>query len=303
MLGFNALGMHCINEDFSELCILPPFNNLHAQVIDRSGSEPRIVTGGVTVSYSIPGNTTSANKTNFRHFVAQLFGVNLRPNIGLTGNGLSGVMAPTPDGDWAATGIPITPIMDDGSLNPYPLSRIAVSRGRTTLGTTQAVVPVSWEISCKLCHNTPGISVATDILRKHGNLHGTSLEARKPVLCASCHADPALGTKGTPGVSTMSSAMHSAHATRFTPELLTSIGGQPKLRYSCHPDFKTNCQRDVHYAKGIYCMDCHGTMADVGSPRGRPGSTSRNARIATIARASHSRNPGSSTSNRAGTTA
>ena len=57
--------MHCMNEDFSEFMILPPYNTVHAQVIDRSGEEPHIVTSGVTVQYTIPGNTHSADKTNF----------------------------------------------------------------------------------------------------------------------------------------------------------------------------------------------------------------------------------------------
>ncbi len=46
VLGYNDLGMHCMNQDFSQLCILPPFNNLHAQVIDRRGEEPRIASSG-----------------------------------------------------------------------------------------------------------------------------------------------------------------------------------------------------------------------------------------------------------------
>ena len=33
VLANNDLGMHCSQEDFSEICILPPFNNLRAQVI------------------------------------------------------------------------------------------------------------------------------------------------------------------------------------------------------------------------------------------------------------------------------
>ncbi len=54
-----------MNQDFSQLCILPPFNNLHAQVIDRRGEEPRIASSGISVLYSIPGNTTSITKTEF----------------------------------------------------------------------------------------------------------------------------------------------------------------------------------------------------------------------------------------------
>lgn len=77
VLGYNDLGMHCMNQDFSQLCILPPYNNLHAQVIERGREEPRIIgsaSSGVTVRYTIPGNTTSANKTNFWNHARALLG-------------------------------------------------------------------------------------------------------------------------------------------------------------------------------------------------------------------------------------
>ena len=233
VLGYNELGMHCMNQDFSEMCILPPYNNLRAQVIDRRGEEPRIVKSGVSLTYSIPGNTASATKTNFWKYSNKLFGVSLLPNIGLTGNGLSGVMKPTGANDWSATGIPITPLMDNRQLNPYPLSKINVVLNNKTVATTSAVVPVSWEISCNLCHNTPGISVATDILRKHDKRHKTKLEFSKPVLCAGCHADPALGTTGVKGVKSMSHAMHGSHASRMAP--VAKLGNNC---YACHPGFK-----------------------------------------------------------------
>ncbi|MCA9193040.1 MAG: hypothetical protein KDB03_14800, partial [Planctomycetales bacterium] len=142
VLAYNDLGMHCMNQDFSQLCILPPFNSLHAQVILR-GKEPRIVTQGATVKYSIPGNTFSIGKTNFWNFASALFGTNLPPDIGLTGNGLAGVMAPTGTNDWAAIGIPLTPIDDLGNLNPYPLGEVNVEIQGTQVATTRAVVPVS----------------------------------------------------------------------------------------------------------------------------------------------------------------
>ncbi|MBS0264281.1 MAG: hypothetical protein JSS02_20250, partial [Planctomycetes bacterium] len=218
VLGYNELGMHCMNEDFSEMCILPPFNTLRAQVIDRTGEEPRIVTSGVTVSYSIPGNTISSTKTNFWEYAPKLFGKPLLKDVGLTGSTLSGIMVPTAGHDWSAVGIPITPLNDLQQNDPFQLAKIEVrdnAQGKS-LATTQAVVPVSWEINCNLCHNTPGISVATDILRKHDKKHGTQLEATKPVLCASCHADAALGTPGVKGVKTMSHAMHGSHASRMS---------------------------------------------------------------------------------------
>ncbi|MFO0878899.1 MAG: hypothetical protein U0840_16275 [Gemmataceae bacterium] len=266
VLGYNDLGMHCMNQDFSEICILPPFNTLRAQVIYRGGEEPRIVTTGVNVSYAVPTNTFSVGKTNFWTYAEKLFGKKLAPEVGLTGNRLKGSMKPTGQNDWAATGIPITPLDDHLNLNPYPIANIGVvNRAGQVLGSTVAVVPVSWEISCNLCHTTKGISVATDILRRHDKKHGTQLEKTKPVLCASCHADPALGTTGVAGVKTLSHAMHTSHAPRMgvLPATMNSC-------YACHPGGDTQCQRDVHIARGIKCVDCHGDMKTVGDIRRRP---------------------------------
>ncbi|HPO17022.1 MAG TPA: hypothetical protein PLI09_26530 [Candidatus Hydrogenedentes bacterium] len=260
VLGYNDLGMHCMNQDFSEMMILPPYNNLRAQVI-RRGEDPVIVASGVTVSYSIPGNTISSTKTNFWDYVQDLLGLTLAPDIGLGGFGLSGTMTTTGTNDWIATGIPVTPMMDTGEENAYPLSRILVKKNDVNVAFTQAVVPVSWEISCNLCHNTPGISVATDILRRHDSMHGTDLENSKPVFCGGCHAQAPLGTTGSPS---LSSAMHSAHAPRMGMiDIDVSC-------YACHPGIRTRCQRDIHFSNGIQCTDCHGDMTDVGNPARRP---------------------------------
>jgi hypothetical protein len=264
VLGYNELGMHCMNQDFSELMILPPYNNLRAQVIDRSGEDPRIVTSGVTVRYALENNTHSTDKTNFWTYVQALMGVTLEPNVGLTGNSLSGTMQLTGENDWVATGIPVTPIDDFGHENPYPLAAISVLESGTSVANTKAVVPVSWEISCDLCHNTPGISTATDILRKHDALHGTDLENSKPVMCASCHADAALGAAGQAGVPNLSSAMHGSHASRMAAANLEV------QCYACHPGIRTQCLRDVHYSRGMTCTRCHDSMQAVGDPARRP---------------------------------
>jgi hypothetical protein len=125
---------------------------------------------------------------------------------------------------------------------------------------TQAVVPVSWEISCNICHNTPGMTPASDILSAHDRIHGTSLMASRPVACGGCHAQPELGFPGDPALPTLSSAMHSAHAPRMAQANLAVSC------YACHPGVKTQCQRDVHYSKGITCTNCHGQMTDVANP-------------------------------------
>ncbi|HVP13805.1 MAG TPA: multiheme c-type cytochrome, partial [Phycisphaerae bacterium] len=264
VLGYNDLGMHCMNQDFSELMLLPPYNTLHAQVIARGAENPAIISDGVTVQYSVPGNTTSVTKTNFWTYANALLGVNLAPDVGLTGNGLSGTMQPTGGNDWSATGIPLTPQPDTGGNNSYQLASIVVQQNGTTIATTSAVVPVSWEINCNLCHNTPGISMATDILQKHDTLHGTNLVNSKPVLCARCHADAALNLTGTAGVPPLSTAMHSSHASRMGAVSLTTEC------YACHPGVQTQCLRDVHFSKGMLCNNCHTSMAAVGDPGRRP---------------------------------
>ncbi len=265
VLGYNDLGMHCMNQDFSNLCILPPYNNLHAEVIDRRGEHPRIVEEGATVLYSIPGNTTSANKTNFWTYAPALFGVQLPLDIGLTGNGLSGTMSRT-NGEWVATGIPVTPITDANQLNPYPLAKIDVRIGGTRVASTRTVIPVSWEISCNLCHKGgQSGNIDLEILRTHDIKHGTNLQASTPVLCASCHADPALGTVGQPNTKPLSHAIHGSHA-----PYMGSVAALGNTCYACHPGFVTNCQRDVHFARGIYCVDCHGNMASLANPTRQP---------------------------------
>lgn len=263
VLGYNDLGMHCMNNDFSDLCVLPPANTLRATVIKR-GSEPQITTSGVTVSYSIPGNTSSSTKINFWNYANALFGATLPNDVGLFGFGLQGNMQATTAGDFWAHGIPLTPITDAGVTDPYQLALINVMQNGSLVASTQAVTPVSWEMSCNNCHNTPGMSVTMDILTKHDRLSGTDLVNHRPVLCASCHADPALGTTGVAGVPTLSSSMHAFHAPMFK--------GLPNTMpcYSCHPGPQTQCLRDVHRANGMTCYSCHTSMEAVGDPSRKP---------------------------------
>ncbi|MFB3879684.1 MAG: cytochrome c3 family protein [Armatimonadota bacterium] len=270
VLGYNDLGMHCMNQDFSEFMILPPYNNLHAQVLLRSGVRPRIVSQGVTVSYAIPTNTHSFDKTNFWDYVDDLLGVSLAPDVGLTGNGMWGTMKPTTGGDWCVTGIPVTPVNDLWELDPYNVATITVSAGRRELAQTHAVVPVSWEISCWLCHN--GDDAPSSVLDAHDQLHGTTLHAQYsvqgiPVLCGSCHAQPELGAPGSPDSCTLSSAVHTAHAARMDDVLEMTSG---VACYACHPGMETQCFRDVHYQRGMTCTDCHASMEAVGDPSRRP---------------------------------
>lgn len=265
VLGYNDLGMHCMNQDFSEFMILPPYNTLRAQAIDRSGEEPRIVTSGITVTYTIPSSTRSATKTNFWTYAQQLFGAPLAPDIGLTGNGLAGTMIPTGTNDWHVTGIPITPITDAGIEDPYQLATITVTASGTTVAQTRAVVPVSWEISCNLCHN--GTIAPASVLVAHDQIHGTTLQNEKPVMCGRCHAQPPLGAPGAPGVSSLSRAMHNSHSTRMA-SVTAQLGGV--TCYACHPGQRTQCSRGVHFSRGMTCTSCHDSMAAVANPARQP---------------------------------
>jgi hypothetical protein len=276
VLAYNDLGMHCMNPSFAEFCLLPPYNTLHATVIKR-GAEPDIVTSGnnIKLAYSVPGNSESASKTDFWMYALRLFGVQLPINIGLTNHGLMGVLTPMPsDGRWEVTGIPITDKMDGSTpanpiINPFPLANVQVLDKRTNavLAWTKTVVPVSTEIACNTCH-TPasGQTVESAILAAHDRMHNTNLINSKPVLCASCHADPALGAAGKPGISNMSLAMHRAHAPRVAN---LKAAGQNTC-YSCHPGNRTQCQRDIHSARGMSCTNCHGDEYAVGNPMRKP---------------------------------
>src|SRR5262245_34540623 len=95
IVAWNDLGMHCMDADYSVFALLPPYNNIHAQVIDASG---RLVKApaGINVTYEAVAdsngsmNTTSVGKTNFWDNVKKLFGVLLDPDTGLTGSKMPG---------------------------------------------------------------------------------------------------------------------------------------------------------------------------------------------------------------------
>ncbi|HOC70075.1 MAG TPA: hypothetical protein PKO23_14815 [Candidatus Hydrogenedentes bacterium] len=280
ILANNDLGMHCMDEDFSSFMILPPYNTVQAQVIQR-GLAPVILSSGLEISYEIPGNTISSTKTNFWEYANALMGVSLTPDTGLTGNGLTGVMA-LPSGEesrWIVTGIPITPIMDDGTENPYPLGLFTAKKDGEAVGSTQAVVPVSWEISCAVCHGGEDdkarsegkevLSTALDILTKHDEEHDTDLVNSQPVMCGSCHAQAPLGTVGEEGVSSLSRAMHHSHSGRMDADVLQAAGIGVSC-YACHPGVRTQCLRDLHVSKGLGCMSCHGDMSAVASENRHP---------------------------------
>jgi hypothetical protein len=168
IVGWNNLGMHCMDADFSVMSLLPPYNTIHAQVISPSGARITDPAGaGIVVTYEAIAdstgsiNTTSEGKTNFWQYAAPLFGAALPIDVGLTGVAMPGAGNTPRPMTWDAAnqwfvseGIPITPYDDSGRKNPYPMMRlVARTTGGAMLAYTDIVLPVSDEMACSSCHS------------------------------------------------------------------------------------------------------------------------------------------------------
>ncbi|MEI6703994.1 MAG: Ig-like domain-containing protein, partial [Deltaproteobacteria bacterium] len=176
ILGWNNLGMHCMDSDYSVFSILPPYNTIEAQLIVggklvKNGS-------GYTLTYEAIAdpdgsiNTTSIGKGNWNIFEAILFGVpsSFTADSGLAGWNMPGLSnspqmmkfetlnIPAPGAsttvNWfRAEGIPITPYDDKGRKNAYPMMRIvARDASNKVIATSDIVLPVSDEMDCSACH-------------------------------------------------------------------------------------------------------------------------------------------------------
>lgn len=272
VFAWNDLGMHCLNPTYDTAVVLPPYNVLWAQVVRRD-AQPEVVTSGITVSYSIVNNTYSYGKTavgtggdyaQFWDNAFALFGTNLAQDYGLNlvdpglHNSLAGTMVLAGD-HFQVDGIPLTPVDDSDTWNPYQVAEITVrsSPGGEILAQTRATVPTSDEISCgrPSCHDG-NPDPFLDILQKHDVAHSTDLVNSTPVLCAngSCHTSPALGQAGAGSYGYLSEAVHGAHAPRGA------------TCYNCHPGSTTKCMRSTrHTAADGNCEACHGDLATVAS--------------------------------------
>lgn len=254
LIGWNDLGMHCANKDFSKMAVLPPYNNVYAQLIlKQTGQLPQIINVGYKIEYNIPGNTYSVGKTNFWTYAQVLFGLPspLPNNIGLTGNGLNGLLD-TVNNSFRVTGVPVTPFGDSDLVNerPFQLIHLAAKQinGTTVLGYTDVVIPVSNEIGCVQsgCHSSE-----QSIKNAHESV--TGYQANAPELCARCHASNALGTTGDPEAKSFSFRMHDKH------DFIQPMNDIATC-YKCHPGPNTQCFRDV-MRNALVCQNCHGTMS------------------------------------------
>jgi len=239
VVAWNDLGMHCIDgKDYTVFSILPPYNNLHAQLIQRNVGSKKLIASGVTLTYEAVAdatgsiNTISSTKTNFWGWAQSLFGLKapLASNIGLTGN-------PTPSttpaalayntgtGWWEATGIPVTPYDDSGAKNYYPMVRVvARDAGNNVLASTSVVLPVSDEMSCKACHaSTSNYNAAQPAAGWVNDTTDPEKDWKKNILRLHDEKFPdAIATAGM-----------SASYTGGTLSA-TVAGGQPVLCAACH---------------------------------------------------------------------
>ncbi len=280
LVGWNNLGMHCLDGDFSVFSILPPYNTIHAQLVDPSG-KLLTATNGVTVTYQAVQdaggsiNSTSRGKTNFWDYVSGLFGATVAIDDGLAGSSMPGPGNPPRPmvfdsaQDWfIAEGIPLTMYDDAGNRNPYPMMRLtARDAAGNVLATTDIVLPVSDEMDCRACHASGSSTAARpaagwvshplaekdyklNILKLHdertgaGNLYADAVDGR-PVLCASCHASNALAGTGIAGVKPLTEALHGFHAHVADPVNGTTLDDSSNRSacYRCHPGAETRCLR------------------------------------------------------------
>ncbi len=165
LLAWNDLGMHCFDgSDFSVFSILPPYNNLNAQLIKKTGTSNKHITTGVQItyeSYAYNGhvNTRSSTKTNFWEYLTSLFpGATSVADVGLTGNKTPSstpqAMKYNATHNWfEADGIPIINRDNNNVTNYYPMVRVvAKDAAGTTLASADVVLPVSDEMNCAACH-------------------------------------------------------------------------------------------------------------------------------------------------------
>ena len=177
ILGWNNLGMHCMDSDYSVFSILPPYNTIEAQLIVGG----KLVTNGsgYTITYQAVAdpsgsfNSTSVGKGNYYAYANPLYTTNtLSPDANISGWSMPGTNN-TPQAMlfdqtntatlvnwWRAEGIPLTPYDDAHNKNPYPMMRIIAKSGATPIATNDIVLPVSDEMDCRACHASGSMAAA-----------------------------------------------------------------------------------------------------------------------------------------------
>lgn len=286
VIAWNDLGMHCMDSDYAVFAILPPYNTIHAQLIDAHGD---LVTnpGTIVLTYEAiadpDGSRTSSSigRTDFWDHVATLFGVELAPDEGLAGFDMPGAgnqpqaMAWQPEMQWfTAEGIPLTPTDDAGHRNSYPMMRIVARDGSGQMvAATRVVLPVSDEMDCRSCHGSgssgaaepaagwvwdadPDRDYRRNVLRLHDDRHASSLGFGAAAQAVGYSADglEATVTSGTP---ILCAACHGSNALPGT-----GLSGIPQLTRSIHSRHATVLDPATGTALGAAtnrtaCYRCH----------------------------------------------
>ena len=173
ILGWNNLGMHCMDSDYSVFSILPPYNTIEAQLIVggklATNGSSYAVTYQAVADPSGSFNSTAMGKGNYYIYAQSLFGAALGPDMGLAGWNMPGTNNTpqamlfeqtnqpaagvlTPVNWWRAEGIPLSPYDDAHNKNPYPIMRLIARNGAMPIATNDIVLPVSDEMDCRACH-------------------------------------------------------------------------------------------------------------------------------------------------------
>jgi uncharacterized protein (TIGR03437 family) len=298
LVGWNNLGMHCMDSDYSIFSILPPYNTIQAQLIGPSGQLVKNP-AGITVTYEAIAdasgsiNSSSVGKSGFWNYSAALYGSALAPDTGLAGTSMPGSKN-TPQSAafdavrrvFGAEGVPLTPYDDEGVKNFYPMMRLVARDGSgALLASSDIVLPVSDEMSCRACHSSFSNDSAKpsagwvnqadgekdyrlNVLRLHdereranpqfvsalaamgynsGGLYATVAQSSRPVLCAGCHGSNALPGTGQAGIKPLTEATHGLHAGVKLPGTSATLDATANRSacYGCHPGSITRCLRGV----------------------------------------------------------
>jgi len=275
VLGFNDLGMHCMDDDYSVFSVLPPFNVLHAQVIQKGtrNQNPVILDASqVDVQYSATSdpsgsiNSTSIGKTNFWEYVQGLFAMSPAPDEGLLGvkmpsaeNGPQSFHEYNPNQQWfSADGIPITPTDDAGNYNPYPLMQVSAidKASGATLSNLDVTVPVSTEMNCDICHNTGNVAADSATANKYSNTTFDWSSNQNPVL------------QYKENVLILHDAKHNTNLVNNTPVLCADCHYSPALDLAGAGPQGNQIGKTLmsHAVHGRHGMNIDGTMPSPSNP-------------------------------------
>jgi|WetSurSiteA1Bulk_404760.scaffolds.fasta_scaffold00470_11 hypothetical protein len=235
VIAWNDLGMHCMDNDFSVFAILPPYNTLHAQLIDKKTGI--LLTEGAALTYEATKdthksiNTSSFKKTNFWNWAFPIFGVNLMNDVGLPGNPVQSkkratIVYDSAHGYWKAEGIPTVPYDDKLKPNYYSMVKIVAKDAKgKTIATTKTVLPVSDEMNCSFCHTSEVGDPAA--MPSHGWVNDPNPDKDWKRNILSLHDDK---NSGNP----LYAAALAVNQFSTTGLLTTSDSGNPMLCADCH---------------------------------------------------------------------